>query len=278
MFKRTESFLEGITYYCEDALYAGDDFAFVLDGASSVTHERITEAATDAVWFVERWKDYLKTALARNTEILPIMISGAEKIAAEYSSFPGAGSVGDKPSAAVSIVRVKNNYLEYFSLCDTVILVRYKNGKCDYILDERLVVLDNENFERVKELCRKTGGTPVRNFPQVFPYVYQNRNKMNTPGGYAALSHTTDGLETALTGRIAADGVRDILLFSDGFAQSYDLFGIYKTPYEMIEDVSRSGIKKTVKKLQDAQDADPEGVAFVRNKKGDDIAVVYIGL
>ena len=98
---------------------------------------------------------------------------------------------------------------------------------------------------------------------------------MNTPEGYCALSHTADGLDTALTGKIPLSEVRDLLVFSDGFAEIYDLFGLYPSPAALIADVAENGILPAMKKLHAAQDSDPDCEKFVRNKLRDDISVVY---
>lgn len=40
--------------YCEDALYADERCAFVIDGATGVSGEKVTDAETDAAWFARR--------------------------------------------------------------------------------------------------------------------------------------------------------------------------------------------------------------------------------
>ena len=39
--------------YCEDALFASENCAVVIDGATGVTGERVSGAATDALWLAQ---------------------------------------------------------------------------------------------------------------------------------------------------------------------------------------------------------------------------------
>ena len=261
--------------YCEDALYADERCAFVIDGATGVSGEKVTDAETDAAWFARRHRAYLCAALHEDREMEDIFADGVRAVAAEYLRFDGADRVKDKPSAVVSVVRERGGYLEYYSLGDTVAVIRKKNGEVLHILDTRLVELDNINFSRMKEIASRTGKTLREAFADIRPYILQNRAKMNTPEGYGALSHTTDGLDTALTGKIPLCEVRDVLVFSDGFAEIYDLFGLYPSPAALIEEVSANGILPALGRLHAAQDADPDCEKFVRNKLRDDISVVY---
>lgn len=276
--KNIRTYLRGARQeYCEDTLFACSEYAFVLDGATGVSGQRVSDAATDAVWFVARIREYLSKALAENRPIGEIVAGGARSVRALFDQFDGAEQLRDKPSAAVSIVRERNGMLEYFSLCDSVILLRKKNGDVQYIMDDRLVALDNAMFERMKKIAAETGKTVRDTFKDVFPYILENRYKMNTPGWYAALSCTEEGLDTALRGSIPVSELRDVLLFSDGFAEAYDLFGIYKTPAEIIEEVSVRGIDYAVERLRRAQDADPDCARYVRNKLRDDMSIIYAG-
>ena len=197
--------------YCEDALYADERCAFVLDGATGVSGEKV--------------------------------------------NFAGAEKVADKPSAVLSVVRERDGFLEYYSLGDTVIILRMKDGEVMHILDERLVRLDNENFERMKKIAAEKGKTVRAAFADIVPYILENRRKMNTPQGYCALAHTTDGLDTALMGKIPLAKIRDLLVFSDGFAEIYDLFGLYPTPAALIAEIAENGIMPAMKRLHAAQEA-----------------------
>jgi hypothetical protein len=262
-------------FVCEDAAYIGENFAFVIDGAGGVDGAHVTDAVTDAKWFAEEWKTHLISALNSNRSILDIIKDGVPKIAKKYDTFDGAKGVKDKPSAAIAIVRIQNEYLEYFVLCDAVMIVRKKNGTCELITDARLNVLDDINFEHMKRIAKEKGIPNKDAFEYIKPYILENRYKMNTPDGYAALAHTVDGLDSAVQGKFPLDEVADFVVFSDGFAESFDLFDIYASVDELIEDVSVNGIEQAVEKLHREHDKDPECNIYVRNKKCDDISVVY---
>ena len=275
-FSKKSIFVEGRDEsVCEDAAYIGDRFAFVIDGAGGVDGAHVTDEITDAKWFAEQWKSYLMTALDADLPIVQVIRDGIPKIANQYASFSGAEQVKDKPSAAIAVVRATQRRLEYFVLCDAVIIVRKKNGECDLITDARLNVLDDINFEHMKRIAGEKNIPTKEAFEYIKPYILENRYKMNTPQGYAALAHTTDELDSAVQGSIPLDEVADFVMFSDGFAESFDLFPVYGSAEELIRDVADKGIQQGVEKLHREHDKDPDCNIYVRNKKCDDVSVVY---
>lgn len=261
--------------YCEDALFASENCAVVIDGATGVTGERVSGAATDALWLAQELCRFFARNAARADSLLSLMRGAARHCAGRYARFPGADAVQDKPSACVTAVREKDGFLEYYSLCDTVLIARKKSGEVLHILDDRLTALDAECCEILREEAKRRG-CPVREaFPAIVPRILENRRNMNRKGGYAAFSLTVRGLDTALQGKIPLGELEDVLLFSDGFAEIYDLFGIFPSPEELIAFVAEQGVFAAVRLLRGAQDADPCCERYPRNKLRDDMAVVY---
>ena len=82
--------------YCEDALYADENCAFVIDGATGVSGEKVTDCATDAAWFSAAHRAYLAGALKGDGEIAEILKTGVREVAARYARFDGADKVKDK--------------------------------------------------------------------------------------------------------------------------------------------------------------------------------------
>lgn len=173
--------------HCEDALFACERFAFVIDGATGVDGSKVTDAFTDAEWYARTFRDMLQHSLYEDQPILPIMQECVRKTAEAYASFSGAECVKDKPSAVISLVRERDGMLEYYSLGDSVIILRRKDGGVQYILDDRLVKLDEENFVRMKKIAQEEGIPLLQTFSRIIPYILQNRARMNKTGDTARL-------------------------------------------------------------------------------------------
>ena len=139
----------------------------------------------------------------------------------------------------------------------------------------RLTALDAECCEILREEAKRRGCAVRDAFPAIVPRILENRRNMNRKGGYAAFSLTVRGLDTALQGKIPLGELEDVLLFSDGFAEIYDLFGIFPSPEALISFVAEQGVFAAVRLLRGAQDADPCCERYPRNKLRDDMAVVY---
>ncbi len=262
--------------YCEDWLYADEKMAFVLDGASGVSGDKITDRATDVVWFVENIGQELRKGLHREDDVLKIIKNTVEIVAERYMQFAGSAEVADKPSTTLSLLRIRGEYLEYYSICDSEIVIRKKDGSVLHILDDRLTKLDNINFDRMRKIANEKGITLRAAFPYIKEYILYNRAQMNKPNGYAAIAHTTDGLESGLYGKVRLEEVQDALLYTDGFAEAYDLFRIYPSPAALLEEVSTKGIRAVLDNLFAAQEKDADCNRYARNKKRDDISAIYI--
>lgn len=261
--------------YCEDALFASENCAAVIDGATGVSGERVSDAATDALWLAQELRGYFIRNAMRADSLLSLMRGASRHCAARYFRFAGADAVQDKPSACVTAVREKDGFLEYYSLCDTVLIARKKSGEVLHILDDRLTALDAECCEVLRAAAKQRGCSVREAFPVILPRILENRRNMNRKGGYAAFTLSVRGLDTALQGRIPLGELEDVLLFSDGFAEIYDLFGIFPSPEALISFVAEQGIFAAVRLLRAAQDADPSCGRYPRNKLRDDMSVIY---
>ncbi len=275
--KRILTYISGCkTEYCEDWLYADEKIAFLLDGATGVSGEKVTDSATDAVWFVNHIGEELKRGLKGDGDLLNILKNTVQTVADRYNRFEGGRQVLDKPTATLSLIRIKGEYLEYYSICDSEIVIRKKDGSAIHVLDDRLTKLDNINFERMRKIANEKGITLRAAFPYIKEYILYNRARMNTPNGYAAIAHTTDGLKSGLYGRVKLEEIQDVLLYTDGFAEAYDLFKIYPSPTAMMEEVESNGIQAVLDKLFARQEEDADCNVYAKNKKRDDIAVIYM--
>ena len=99
--------------YCEDALFASENCAVVIDGATGVTGERVSGAATDALWLAQELCRFFARNAARADSLLSLMRGAARHCTGRYARFPGADAVQDKPSACITAVREKDGFLEY---------------------------------------------------------------------------------------------------------------------------------------------------------------------
>ena len=59
--------------HCEDALFACERFAFVIDGATGVDGSKVTDAFTDAEWYARTFRDMLQHSLYEDQPILRLI-------------------------------------------------------------------------------------------------------------------------------------------------------------------------------------------------------------
>ena len=260
--------------YNEDAVFINEKYGFVIDGASGLYKEKISDAESDAQWFSNAWKDYLKKELAdEKKDLSEIFRIGIARIDKRYSQMEGADSVKMKPSAGIAVFRIVENIIQYFILGDCSIMFVNANGLGNHIHFEALSILDNANISAMVRISREKNIHVVEARSFIKDSLVNARLKQNQPNGYWSLSDSLVAIDNALTGEIPICQVKHIILMSDGFSQIFDTLNIC-TKEELAKKVA-SGIspKELCGKIKTVQDSDPFCNKYPRFKKSDDTTV-----
>jgi hypothetical protein len=79
---------------------------------------------------------------------------------------------------------------------------------------------------------------------------------------------------SAATGTLARDGLRGVVLLSDGATRINDLYHRLTWP-AMIDVISEHGPGALIRQVRAAEDDDPDGERWPRHKARDDATIVY---
>lgn len=260
----------------EDAVFVSKNFACVIDGATGLSTERITDCESDAKWFAVKIRDYLATHL-KGRDIPSVLEDALNYVNNEFKKFNGAHDLKFMPSAAISIYQIVGDKIEYFVLGDCSILFRYKDDTIEHFHCEDLEKLDKQNLKLLKERAKRNNIDVVKARPLIQLDLERVRSLKNKVDGYWILSDSLEAVRHGIHGVIDKTKVKDILLTSDGYAQIYELFKAYTTS-ELFEEVQYKTLAKIYDELYTLQENDKSCNKFTRFKLRDDASAIYVRL
>lgn len=262
----------------EDTFGYGEDCIWVLDGSTGLNGKRLVagENGSDAQWYSHAFSKFLEENLPGSAEPMTELFSrGVKTVWAEFEKLAG-GSVKreDVPCAVGCAARIKEGFLEYITVGDCCLLVRYKDGRVEELLDDTLCAFD-QNTLRLGIQIAKEKKLPLfacRN--EMLPELRRVRMTMNTPEGYISLADDDRSVLSAKCGKIPLDEIRDICMVSDGFSEFYGMFGLADLSAFM-DLAETKEPKELFEELIAAQRADPDGARYPRMKLSDDATILY---
>ena len=260
----------------EDAVYACDKFGFVIDGATGLLKENVSNMPSDAQWFSQTLKEYLIQNLPNYTlSVQDIMKNAILEIDRRYNQFNGAENVKSKPSAGIALFRLNNNFLEYFILGDCSLIVRDNQNQINHLKLDDLTKLDNININKMKTIAKQKGINVIDARGFINDDLVKTRLSQNTNQGYWIVSDNPEAVNHAFCGKIPVSNLTQLIGLSDGFSQIYDTFGYY-TKEQLLKNLCTTPIEDIYKILWNLQEEDKHCNEHPRFKIRDDASIFEI--
>lgn len=266
----------------EDAFGYADHCAWVLDGSTGLNGKRLVadENGSDAQWYATAFSDFLKEELPAGEGSLPEIFSrGVRTVWAEFERRAG-GKVKreDVPCCVGTAIRIQDGYLEYISVGDCCLLVRFKDGRVEELLDRTLCGFDQNTISLAVQMSKAEGIPLSQCRPKMLPELRRVRMTMNTPEGYISLADDPDSVLQAKTGRIPVSQIRDVCMVSDGFSEYYNMFLLAENLEVFMDAVERTAPQELFDRLLEAQKQDASYEKCPRFKLSDDSTILYFTL
>lgn len=259
----------------EDALLTGPSCLAVLDGATGLSKVHLTNATTDAQWFSQRIADLLGESLA-NTELeLPaILYQAAETAKAELDKMGYRALQNVYPSASVSILRIRDRYLEGCVLGDCPILLGRRDG-VQLIYDDAVAKRDAAVLNWMSETCRRQSISMAEARKFAEPLLQKKRQEMNQENSYWILEPTGAGIAHSMTFRCDLQDVKEAALLTDGFFAFYNSMHLTDSVQALLNSLRSLPLEAMLDRLRTAERADPDLTNSPRFKVSDDATAVY---
>ena len=232
----------------EDYVATGSDWAVILDGAT--TPGDVDSGCVHTVrWIVRHLAAAVCSRLVADDQAkLPALLAGAIKETCDAHSATCDLGNPDSPSTTISIIRAKDDALEYLTLGDSPIMLWSRSDTFTLVADDRTSQLP--------------GGRPYT--------IELVRALRNQAGGFWVASTKPDAAYEAIYGAAPIDAIAEVGLFTDGITRLVDWYG-YTWP-AIFSSLRRRGPSSLIELVRAAEREHPHPNA----KQHDDASVIYM--
>jgi protein phosphatase 2C-like protein len=257
----------------EDRWGALERSAWVLDGSTGLTTERVLPGPSDALWLMERVD--LGLRVDGRADRAPTLAAALHPILAEARAefarvaLRRDAEAADMPCGSLAMLHVMDGVAEMSSLGDCRIL----HGDGRSFGTSGVTALDDRLVAEVVAL-QKAGVSHREVWPRLLPMTRRHRALMNRPEGYWTTDLTGGGLDHIEIERIAARAGDHFLLMSDGFYRLVDTY--HRSTYPTLMDATLRGLAPLLRELREIEATDPECQKYPRLKPRDDATAVLV--
>jgi hypothetical protein len=251
----------------EDWAAVVSGLAVVLDGGTARTE---TGCVHGVAWFAHQ----LGAAVVANaaspaplSECLAFAIASVAGLHPECDlTHPGT------PSAAVGIIRATPETLEYLVLGDITVDSWTPNGNTNNT--------DDRVSHTAQPARRKAELLPIGSPEKAAALLEMKAGELaarNRPGGYWVSAADPNAVLEAKTGSLPVSDVLGVAVLSDGAARAADDFRLMSWP-DVLALLGSEDPTELIRRVRAAENSDPLGQRWPRNKACDDATAVYMDI
>jgi hypothetical protein len=262
----------------EDRAAASTRAAWILDGATGLSPQRLFPGPSDPAWFAAT-ADALLARLTRESDDgmvqLRRLVAELHEACAAAALLPLADTEIELPSASLAVAQLVGDEIALLMLGDCKLLLRRHDGRVEAFDHSSVAPFDAKVVEALRAI-QAGGETELsRITPRLTPLIRENRLWKNRPDGYGVLTADPASLAFAETARRPAADVTHLLLATDGFYRLVDIYGML-TAGELMQAALERGLTPLHSELRRLEDSDPECIAFPHLKARDDATAVVV--
>lgn len=239
----------------EDIFYTSEDITILMDGATGLGNNELDIYKTSAEWYVSELLQYLKCKLVdkKNIELEDLVKVAiehmAEKIEKKEKELGIKLESYEIPSSSLVILRKREEFLEFFSLGDSITLIKHKKDNIvEEIRDWNIYNLDNNVWKLMKDISTAKNITikETMNEPEVLELLRNNRQLKNKEGGYYIASDDSSVVSYAYQKKYKLDEIEKVFICTDGF----DIDVLNMTKEEFMNNISDENIEYYAKEIK----------------------------
>ena len=279
-FDLIDSVSEAGTSVNEDRATASTGAAWILDGATGVSPQRLFPGPSDPAWFAAA-ADALLAHLTRENDdgmaLLRRLVAELHDGCAAAALAPLADTEIELPSASLAVAQLVGGEIDLLMLGDCKLLLRQQDGRVEAFDQSSVAPFDSKLVEALRAL-RADGETALSEItPRLTPLIRENRLWKNRPGGYGVLTADPTCFAFAETTRRPAAATTHLLLATDGFYRLVDTYHML-TAGELMQAALERGLAPLHAELRRLEGSDPECLAFPRVKVRDDATAMLVSV
>jgi hypothetical protein len=212
----------------EDYAICGNEWAVVLDGATAPPGVD-SGCIHDVLWLVRHLAAAVTRHILLSSAPLPdVLAASIEETRDAHAATCDLGNP-DSPSSTISIVRVRDDLIDYLTLADSPIVIRTTDRALMPAIDDRLAHLP--------------GGRPYT--------IELVRSLRNKPGGFWVASTNPEAAYHAVTGSTPFEAATEIGIFTDGVSRLVEFYGYeWEQIFSILESSGPSGVIALVRSIE----------------------------
>ena len=281
----------------EDGLGFSEEggFAFVIDGATDLTGVSpftARELAQEIKIELSKRLSYIDKDI--QTILLESLLAIKRRNFSAWSAVRDFTETSEKqgPSAAIAIIRINRDKIEYYSLGDCLLSIKFKDGSVNLFTNNEISQLDNNILSYMQQLAEphKAGSVQKASIlTGITKEKLANRNLKNQERGYPILDLSGVGIPRGTYRTFNPDIIESLVLMTDGIADLYKIqqceinqlsssISDKKLSNEGIHDLLINDPELAVKILKEEYKDDADWNKYPRFKEIDDIGIIGISL
>lgn len=266
--------IEKITRACslhnEDSFIIDDKFIMVMDGATSL--EKTPLQPTGGAYLVNK----ISTCLPKLKGDIIDRLDVVAKDVYQTLKKDNLTNLKMLPSAGLAWIEFEGDEVIVHTIGDCEAAIVAKDNKVTRIIIKDLLKLDAQALDELVKVSKRENICIKDCRPLINDILVKNRMMMNTPEGYSIFAPSNCPDFKYSTNVFLKNDIKEIYLYSDGFADAFTTFNLYKSAEDLF---SKSvDINKVVNEIVNAADNDPLCNNFPRFKFIDDITAIKITL
>lgn len=179
--------------------------------------------------------------------------------------------------AAVAIVRVQDDGIEFIQTGDCMILAVYDDDEVRPLTWRQVSHLEAPAFAKWQEGITKGLKNQKELHETIIDTIKKNRYQSNTNGGYGVLNGEKSAVRFFEYGKINLTCLKHILLLTDGMSWPSSLVPEQSSYWSNVaHKILNKGIKLYSEELIELEENDPECINHIRFKKSDDKTAIVI--
>jgi len=261
----------------EDGAGLKGRFAWVIDGATGLSDERLTSGGSDAAWLAGRIDDRLASCSGDESAdgLLGRLEADVEAAFREETTHAAAVPDHHAPSACLGLIeaapgdgsriRVQGRFLG-----DVIALVPSQEGIARWS-DERAKPFEHKTLAALGAQGHEPGLIPEA----VRRQILENRTRLNRPDGYWVVNPLRPWAGQELRFEAQVPSGAPIVLATDGFMRLVDVFAAYSDEALHARLAAGQG-RELMQELRERERDDPMSGAYPRVKTHDDATFLVI--
>lgn len=259
--------IKGSSEINEDTLLLGENIFGVFDGATSLNGAHYGRSRTGGMIassvacsvFSRNCHPLVQLAEGANNAIYEEMLAHGVDLSARESYW----------STSAAVVRIKDKGLEWIQTGDSFIILIY-NDNSYKVLGE----LADHDYETLSIWKVKAEDSPFPIHEALREQIQKTRDGMNR--SYGVLNGEREAVRFLRSGLEFLDGVREILIFTDGLNIPVEIPEREKNFDTLVELYLRLGLQGLKEHIREIEKEDPRCRRYPRFKCHDDIAAISI--